>query len=259
MRSFQYPSIETSVIMSNLAHDASQPSDTTVAVKFAASQTSCHALDSEKVTQTLQEQLQHLDSHTDESKLLAALVTIRKELVNFPGLKNQGNFDAVPEKYDNLLQLAFDAAVHVKVTDVIKKFITPDFKYDKLSSQQSCVLVEAFWILTNLASGTEKQTKLVTDTGVVPIVLETLMKSEQRFIFNQCIMIITNLVVEPQARKLVPIRADLVEKSLLMLRKARAHAQECGLNKHNIEHVARILCFFYTFLHAKVNVGNRLN
>ena len=56
--------------MSNLAHDASQPSDATAAVKTAANENGSDALDTEKVTQTLQEQLQHLDSYTDESKLL---------------------------------------------------------------------------------------------------------------------------------------------------------------------------------------------
>ena len=212
--------------MSNLAHDASQPKDATAVDKTAASQTGSDALDTEKVTQTLQEQLQHLDSCTDESKLLAALVTIRKVLVNFPGLTNQGDFVTSPENYDKLLQLAFDAAVHVKVTDVIKKYITPDLKHNKLSSQQSCVLVEAFWILTNLASGTEEQKKAVTDTGVLPIVLATLMKSEHPWVFHMCTMLINNLLVDPQSRKsLFPIRADLVEKSLNMLQNARTHAQ----------------------------------
>ena len=245
--------------MDDVANEASQSSDDTSAAAIGTDQTGQDDFDAVKVTQTLQEQLQLLESYTDESKLLDTLVAINEVLTEFPGLTDQSDFEVSPENYDKLLQLAFDAAVHVKVISVIKKYITPDLKHDKLSSQQSCVLVEAFWILTNLASGTEKQTKLVTDAGVIPIVLATFMKSEQRFVFNHCIGLITNLVVVPQTRILVPVRSDLVEKSLKMLQRARTHAQECGPNTDSIEHVARILCFFSTLLHAEVDVCSRLN
>ena len=77
--------------MDDAAHEASQPSDTTAAVKFKASQTGSDDLDTEKVAQTLQEQLQHLDSYTDESQLLAALVAIRKVLLDLPGLTEADN------------------------------------------------------------------------------------------------------------------------------------------------------------------------
>ena len=72
-------------------------------------------------------------------------------------------------------------------------------------------------------------------------------------------MLLNNLMVKPQSMSLVLIGADLVEKSLKMLQKARTHAQECGLNTDTIEDVARILDFFSTLLRADVDVGDRLN
>ena len=246
--------------MDDVAHEASRPSDDTSAAAVATDQTGTDVFDAEKVTQALQEQVQILDSCTDESKLLAALEAINDVVDGLAGLADQSGVSVTPpENIDRLLQPAVDAAVHVKVTDIIKKYVTPDVNHRELSSQQSYVLEEAFCLLANLASGTEQQKKVVTDTGVVPIVLATLMKSEQRSVLNHCIVLINNLVVEPESLSLVPIRADLLEKLLKMLQKARTHAQEYGLNTDTIEHVARIMCFFNTLLDAEVDVGDRLN
>ena len=172
-------------------HEASQPSDGTCtsAAAVGTDRTGTDVFDAESIEQTLQEQVQLLDSCTDESKLLAALEAINDVVDGLAGLADQSGVSVTPpENIDRLLQPAVDAAVHVKVTDIIKKYVTPDVNHRELSSQQSYVLEEAFCLLANLASGTEQQKKVATDTGIIPIVLATLMKSEQRSVLNHCIV-----------------------------------------------------------------------
>ena len=150
--------------MDDVTDESSQSSDTS------------DDFDAVEVTQTLREQVGILDSCTDERQLLAALEAINDILDSLPGLADQSDdFVTPPENIDKPLQPAFDAAVHVKVTDVIKKFITPNVNHRELSSQQNWVLYEAFYILTNLTAWTEEQTKLVTDADLClgPGVLDT--------------------------------------------------------------------------------------
>ena len=152
-----------------------------------------------KITDVLKTHSTELQKATTDDDAFSAMMHLRRYLSE-PLSKAEhviGTCNIEPISTNKTFTQRIDETIEKNILPIIKTALDPFFMTDKghdLSDTQVGFLEEAFWFLTNVASGDKSHTRKVIDLGFVPYALRIVESNIDVSLTGQCFMLLTNII-----------------------------------------------------------------